>query len=95
MSAQKTAYPTRASAANERLKRRMLIARLKSEHQGTIARLKSGLQMLEVNIQRARRSLEAGEGLDAHLIVNASSITEDIGRWNLARDLLPLVEEDT
>lgn len=75
-------------------KQRMLAARIVDEHDGTAVRLKSALKVLAVNVERALLALEAGDRLDAHLIVNASSITEEIGRWNFARELLPLVEED-
>lgn len=75
-------------------KQQMLASRIVSEHDGTAVRLKSALKVLAVNVERALRALEAGDRLDAHLIVNASSITEEIGRWNFARDLLPLVKED-
>ena len=76
------------------LKQHMLAVRIVDEHAGTSVRLKSALKVLAANVERALHALEAGDRLDAHLIVNASSITEDIGRWNFARDLLPLVKED-
>lgn len=95
MSRRRTSTSTGSSEArDQKLSYRMLATRIKNEHDGTAMRLKSALKALEVNVQRALRALEDGEGLDAHLIVNASSITEEIARWNLARDLMPLVQEE-
>ena len=75
-------------------KHRMLLTRLRVESEGTKNRLQAALRDLEHKAQSARRDLEAGKALDAHLIVNASSITEEIARWNLVRDILPLVEDE-
>lgn len=67
--------------------------RIETEHGSVHGRLRSELVNLRMRVTRAIESLEADDGLDEFLIVNASGITADIARWNLVRDLLPLVTD--
>lgn len=41
-----------------------------------------------------KQGIEKGDGVDVHLIVNVSSMTADLERWNLLRELHPYVAED-
>ena len=41
-----------------------------------------------------RTNLDSDQRLDAHLIANSVMLTEQIARWNLIRDLTPMVADD-
>lgn len=66
--------------------------RLNSDRKTVKAQLTSELKNLAMRTERALEALKSEDGLDAHLIVNASSISGLIERWNLIRDLTPYIE---
>lgn len=66
-----------------------LKSRLTNERKQVAITLLSELKNLHVRTKNAIEALQEGQLLDAHLIVNASGITESIARWNLVCDLLP------
>jgi len=74
---------------------RALKHRIITEHKGSYGRLINSLRYLEQEIGSAQRALAEGKPVNAHLISNASMLTEEIARWNLARDLLPFVQDDS
>lgn len=78
----------------DKLKQRALKQRILAERNGTKTRLTSSLVHLKQQIESAERSLAEGGRVNAHLIANASMITEEIARWNLALDLWPFVDDD-
>lgn len=71
-----------------------LKARLHNEHQRLIVELNSSLKNLKQRTEMAIVALQDGKALDAHLIVNASGISEMIAKWNLVRDLTPYLYEE-
>ena len=79
---------------SNKLKQRALKQRIIAEHKGSYGRLANSLMHLEQEIGSAQRALAEGKPVNAHLIANASMLTEEIARWNLARDLMPFVQED-
>ncbi len=66
----------------------------KDRHQSAIRELRSGIEVLQQRLARAVRSLDAGEGLDEHLIANAAMLTAAIAKYNLTRDLKGFEEEE-
>ena len=51
------------------------------------------LKTLRHRIDDAIDSLTEGARLDPHLIANAVMLTEQIARWNMVRDLAPMVDD--
>lgn len=66
---------------------------LESERKKVNANLELMLKNLKQRVEMALTSLKEGGSLDEHLIVNASSITGLIARYNLVRDLSPYLDE--
>lgn len=83
------AKKTADSFGVERLK-----VRLNAEHERLINTLIMELKNLHQRTGIAIEALRDGKALDAHLIVNAGSITESIARWNMVRDLIPYLYEE-
>ena len=67
--------------------------RLEIERQSVNVNLESLLKNLKQRVDMALKSLKDGDSLDEHLIVNASSLTGLIARYNLVRDLGPYLDE--
>lgn len=68
--------------------------RLVSEKSTGMNALESELKALQHNVNRALADLAAGQRIDEHLIANAVMITALVAKWNLVRDLIPMVDED-
>lgn len=67
--------------------------RVDIERDSVKRRLGAELINHRIRVERAIAALESGAQLDEHLIANASMLTADIARWNLVRDLAPLVAD--
>lgn len=67
--------------------------RVAIERDSVKRRLGAELINHRIRVERAITALENGTQLDEHLIANASMLTADIARWNLVRDLTPLVAD--
>ena len=72
----------------------MLQRRLNSESTSLRLAIASELKALSHKIERALTNLDSDQRLDAHLIANSVMLTEQIARWNLIRDLTPMVADD-
>jgi hypothetical protein len=70
----------------------MVQRRLQSERTMAEHLLRSDLALLIQRSANALKALDDGRPIDAHLIANSVMITADITRWNLAIDLLPILE---
>ena len=68
---------------------------INSRYNASKQNLQSGLEHLQMNISRALKHLEEGEGLDEHMITNAGQITRDIAIFNLTRDLKAFEDDDS
>lgn len=68
-------------------------SRLETERKSLNVNLESQLKNLKQRVDMALKALKDGDSLDEHLIVNASSLTGLIGRYNLVRDLVPYLNE--
>lgn len=68
-------------------------SRIQTEYDSLERRLRGELVGLRVRVEREIKSLEKGERLDEHLIANATHMTADFARWNLVRDLIPILVE--
>lgn len=73
---------------------KLLARKVKAGHESTRKNLESELIFLKQNVENALRSLAEGGPLDEHLIQNATGITHHIVHYNLARDILPYLEEE-
>lgn len=71
----------------------MLTTRLDMEATGQTERLVAQLKSLAHDIARAIEAAGSGDRVNAHLIANAAMLTETIARYNLARELAPLVKD--
>jgi len=72
----------------------MLQRRLDSESAALRRTIAFELEALSQKIERALASLHSNQRLDAHLIANSVMLTEQIARWNLIRDLTPMITDD-
>jgi len=72
---------------------RLLRSRVQSERERTVRSLRNELVLLKHKLDSAIARLDAGEGLDAHLIHNSQMITADIAKWNLLRDIAPMLAD--
>ena len=71
-----------------------LLQRRMAGDRATLKRnLQSELAALAEKIQQAQQSLSKGDGLDEHLIVNASGLSAYIAKWNLWHDIAPMVDD--
>jgi hypothetical protein len=83
------------STANWQARRAvLLLGKLQVDFATTKEKLKDDLSYMKVCIERALRDLEAGEGLDEHLVQNMMGVTHGIVHYNVARDLLPYLEAE-
>ncbi len=67
--------------------------RITIERDSVKTRLRAELINHRIRVERAIVDLADDDRLDEHLIANASMLTADIARWNLVRDLMPLVAD--
>lgn len=68
--------------------------RLNSESASLRSAIASELRSLGHKIERALTNLNSDQRLDAHLIANSVMLTDQIARWNLIRDLMPMVTDE-
>jgi hypothetical protein len=73
---------------------KLLRARVKPDHDRSRAKIEEALRFLKHKIDRTLEDLAAGQGVDEHLIQNATGITHDLIHYNVSRDLLPYLEEE-
>ncbi len=67
--------------------------RLDIERASVKTRLRAELINHRIRVEHAIAALDGAKQIDEHLIANASMLTADIARWNLVRDLTPLVAD--
>lgn len=67
--------------------------RLDVERDSIKLRLRAELTNHRIRVDRAIAALDGGEQIDDHLIANAAMLTAYIARWNLVRELAPLVAD--
>jgi hypothetical protein len=71
----------------------LLVTRMGQERTRAAAELTSGITSLIHKLAAAMKDIQAGRSVDAHLIANATMLTETIARWNLTLDIAPIVDE--
>lgn len=85
----------RMENAPQRSKRRSAIQRRLSLERATLARsIGVDLKMLRQCVDTAIINLAEGDRIDPHLIASSVMLTEQIARWNLVRDIAPMVGND-
>jgi hypothetical protein len=72
--------------------KRLLHSRLTIAQDSARLHLENGLRSLAYEVEVALKEIAEGKPLNNHLIHNANSLTQDIIRWNMALDLLPIVD---
>lgn len=68
--------------------------RLDHERTRLTRSIASGLKTLRQHVDTAIADLAEGARIDPHLIASSAMLTEQIARWNLVRDLAPMVGND-
>ena len=72
-----------------------MLRSLVTQHQaGAVRSLRDELTSLQWAVERALSALDHGQALDEHLLHNRVQLTATIGKYNLLRDLAPLVNEE-
>ena len=67
--------------------------RIQHEIDRTRFELVTDLNTIAADVAAAIAAVRGGRPFNAHIIANAAMVTAAIARWNLAQELLPLVEE--
>lgn len=71
----------------------MLRSMITAERDGLERELRSALNSLRNGVEQAVAALLEGQRIETYLVVNAGSLTADIARWNLLRQISPLLGE--
>lgn len=72
----------------------LLFDQLSSSMDARVSQLRSELRQMQTEITMALNDLDARIRIDSHMIHNHGMLTEQIARYNMLLDILPVLEAE-